>query len=196
MSKPDVRDQRIPQILNAAALAFSKSGVDGASIAQIAKNANLSKATIYHYFNGKEDLIVALVRFLFEEDQGDIASLVNLSEKASIKILNYVSNLIGLLYEKKALYPVFAEFKVISMRNIVIKEILSGYFEGYVKIFEKLIQQGIDSREFKPKIKAFDAALTLTALIEGAILLYLNFTEADNNTINISIDFFIDSLKR
>jgi AcrR family transcriptional regulator len=67
--KPDVSDERIPQILNAAAQMFSQHGIDGASMSQIAKSADVSKAMIYYYFDSKDALVSTLVRNLFDADQ-------------------------------------------------------------------------------------------------------------------------------
>ncbi len=58
MSRPDVRDERVPQIIDAAAQVFARDGIDGANMSEIAEAAGVSKATIYHYFASKEDLIV------------------------------------------------------------------------------------------------------------------------------------------
>jgi AcrR family transcriptional regulator len=49
------------QVLDGARTVFFAQGYDGASVGDIAKAAGVSKGTIYVYFQGKEDLFLALV---------------------------------------------------------------------------------------------------------------------------------------
>ncbi|TPW27584.1 TetR/AcrR family transcriptional regulator [Pararhizobium mangrovi] len=49
------------QILNGAYAVFSRMGFDAASMNDITREANVSKGTIYVYFESKEDLFEALV---------------------------------------------------------------------------------------------------------------------------------------
>lgn len=55
--KPDVRDR----ILRAALGEFAAHGFDGATMAGIARAAGISAGNIYRYYDGKEDLLRAVV---------------------------------------------------------------------------------------------------------------------------------------
>ena len=65
-SRPSVEERR-QQIQDAAAACFRRSGFHGASMAEIAKTANLSVGQIYRYFENKEAIIEAIV----EQDLAD-----------------------------------------------------------------------------------------------------------------------------
>ncbi|MEO1676868.1 MAG: TetR/AcrR family transcriptional regulator [Pseudomonadota bacterium] len=54
-------DAKRRQILSVAAQVFAQEGYDRASMNQVAATAGISKANIYHYYNGKEDLLYALL---------------------------------------------------------------------------------------------------------------------------------------
>ena len=81
-SRPSTEARR-QQIQDAAAACFRRSGFHGASMAEIAKTANLSVGQIYRYFENKEAIIAAIVeqdmadkreKFAeFYETQGDMA---------------------------------------------------------------------------------------------------------------------------
>ncbi|CAN5140144.1 TetR/AcrR family transcriptional regulator [soil metagenome] len=58
---PERAEARREQILQAASVCFRRSGFHGASVADIAKVANLSAGHIYNYFDGKEAVIAAIV---------------------------------------------------------------------------------------------------------------------------------------
>lgn len=50
-------DQKRAQILKSAARVFAREGYDGASMTQLAHECGISKANIYHYYNGKEAIL-------------------------------------------------------------------------------------------------------------------------------------------
>lgn len=50
------------QILNGAETVFGENGYEGASMSLIARQAGVSKGTLYNYFQGKEELFTAFVR--------------------------------------------------------------------------------------------------------------------------------------
>lgn len=54
-------------ILTAARGVFSRKGYDGASIRDIAEEANLSLSALYYYFSNKEDVLFELVLSAFEQ---------------------------------------------------------------------------------------------------------------------------------
>ncbi len=54
------------RIINASIELFSKKGFDGASVNEIAEQANVTKALIYYYFRSKEEILDYLVRSLMD----------------------------------------------------------------------------------------------------------------------------------
>lgn len=170
MPRPDVSDERIPQILNAAAEIFSAHGIDGASMAQVAAAAEVSKATIYHYFASKEELVTALVRRLFAADAPALAQLTATEAPAAERLHNYATGLVTLLERNRALYSIFAEFRAVATRDPAIQAVMGDYFARYVAAFTRIIQQGQMRGELHARVAAHEAALALVALIEGCIL--------------------------
>jgi AcrR family transcriptional regulator len=63
-------EQKIPKGQKKALLAgldlFAKQGYNGTSTAQIAEKAEISQATIFKYFKTKQDLLVAIIKPVFE----------------------------------------------------------------------------------------------------------------------------------
>jgi AcrR family transcriptional regulator len=68
-------DQQRELILRAAVDAFASTGFPSATMAGLARACGVSKATLYHYFEGKEAL-------LFEALQRHTAALLTLVERA------------------------------------------------------------------------------------------------------------------
>jgi len=65
---PDMRDK----VMRAAAL-FAESGLDGTKMEEIAAATGVPKATLYYYFDGKEDILA----FLFHEVLGEVADAID-----------------------------------------------------------------------------------------------------------------------
>ena len=54
-------DQKRGQILKTAAKVFAEAGFDRASMSQLAKACNISKANIYHYYDSKDALLFGVL---------------------------------------------------------------------------------------------------------------------------------------
>jgi len=54
-------DKKRGQILKTAAQVFAESGFDRASMSQLAKACNISKANIYHYYDSKDALLFGVL---------------------------------------------------------------------------------------------------------------------------------------
>lgn len=69
------------QILDGASRAFLAEGFDGASMGTIAREAGVSKGTLYVYFKSKEELFEAIVE---GRCQAEAAHIFNFDDKADI----------------------------------------------------------------------------------------------------------------
>jgi AcrR family transcriptional regulator len=65
MANPSRKDRSRDQILDAALVEFTETGVDGASMEALARRAGLTRATIYNLFTSKEDIAAAIGRRAF-----------------------------------------------------------------------------------------------------------------------------------
>lgn len=73
-SKCETRRQNIIEI---AAEVFRESGFEAASMSEIAVRVGGSKATLYNYFNSKEELFVAVVRQFAEAHMREVFDLLD-----------------------------------------------------------------------------------------------------------------------
>ncbi len=62
-----LRAESKERILTSAFELFAEEGYHGTSVSKIARNANVSKGLLYNYFEGKEALLVAIMRSLIDE---------------------------------------------------------------------------------------------------------------------------------
>ncbi|MHB8767067.1 MAG: TetR/AcrR family transcriptional regulator [Deferrisomatales bacterium] len=71
--QPDLRKR---QILEAAVRLFFEAGYEGASLRDLAARVGINKATIYHYFESKEEILFHIVREVGLELLGGVRDAV------------------------------------------------------------------------------------------------------------------------
>jgi AcrR family transcriptional regulator len=195
MARPDVSDERVPQILKAATQVFSQFGIDGASMSQIAEVCQLSKATMYHYFDSEDALVIALVKQLFEDDQKNLDSIVTDSSSSLSRLEAYPQKLVILLERNQHLSPIFAEFHALAMREKGIQAVIRAYYEHFLQVFETVIKQGVDDGELRHDLDANQTAMAYIAIIEGSILIAQNLGQSIDGFMMVSVAVFLKILK-
>ena len=69
------------QIIQAAVKRFTKHGINKTTLDEIARDLRIGKATIYHYFQSKEELYYATIELRTEEYLEEIKNIFNNGEK-------------------------------------------------------------------------------------------------------------------
>ncbi len=85
------------QILDGANIVFSRMGFDAAGIADITREAGVSKGTIYVYFDSKDDLFAALIDRQREHLFRDITAALDMPGSTVDRLRTYGVTLTGLL---------------------------------------------------------------------------------------------------
>jgi TetR/AcrR family transcriptional regulator of autoinduction and epiphytic fitness len=61
------RDRRKAEIVRTATALLSEHGYQGMNLEDVAEQTDIAKATLYHYFSGKDELVVAVIEGLTVE---------------------------------------------------------------------------------------------------------------------------------
>jgi|SRR5919106_3105866 AcrR family transcriptional regulator len=74
MARPTAadHDDKAAAVLSAAGRVFAERGYEGATMADVAREAGFSKAGVYHYFASKEHLLHGLLRTSLEQVLDDL----------------------------------------------------------------------------------------------------------------------------
>lgn len=85
MGRKDKSETRKPEILENFFQVMKEEGIEGASIAKIAKKMDIHPSLIIHYFKTKEDMVVALAGMMFEKyiitGLSDIRTITNAEDR-------------------------------------------------------------------------------------------------------------------
>lgn len=124
-SKGEVRKREILEHFYDVLVA---EGLEGASIAKIAKKLKVHPSLILHYFSTKEEMVLALVDFIIEKYESTF--LPNLEEvKDPLKRFHLFFNILfGLEYDKLVDDSVFAACYYLSLRNPSIRKAFQSMF--------------------------------------------------------------------
>lgn len=197
MSRPDVKEQRIPQIIDAAASVFARRGIDGANMEEIAKAAGVSKGTIYHYFASKEEVIEALVRRVFSLDRSAVIQLRIGSGTTRERLLGYADALAAVVQQDRVLFLVAAEIQGRAARIPRLKVLASGFYQEYLEVLKAVLAQGITDGQVNARIDVAAAALGYVATIEGSLILSshldIDLRESMLTSVSTYLDGFVSA---
>lgn len=144
----DLDPQRRDAILNAALKEFSSQGYDNASTNVIAKEADISKALMFHYVSNKQELFLVVYDFFSNLMKKEYFELMNYNEKDVFDRFRQSYLLQIKLFQK---YPWISEFnKLLRATNSeeVNKELENRAHESHSNCYPKLFDE-IDEAKFR-----------------------------------------------
>lgn len=134
-------------LLAAAAVVFARDGFDGASIAAIAAEAELSSGSIYAHYKSKADLFAALVREHASSD-AEVLMSTDVHDLADV-----IAQLAGSLDRRTAVEgALLAEAIMVAKRDPEINEILSEIFADRLESFTELLRQAQAAGAVRPDV--------------------------------------------
>lgn len=161
------------RLLSSAALEFSRCGFAGASIASIARGAGVVKSTVFHHFDNKEALYLAVIREAAVEFGQTLNTVLAIDEDPGRCIAAFQrSHLAHLQRNAEVARLVLRELQdSVSDRCVtLVKEVLSPNFQRLVGYLRDAASAGLIRADLDP------AAAALTLL--GANLLYFQSRDA------------------
>jgi AcrR family transcriptional regulator len=196
MPRPDVSDERKPQIINAALRVFTRKGYRGATMPEIAAEAGLSVGGLYWYYKGKDALVTAILAQLFEADLGALAILLAEERPAGERLLAFVHHSAATFDEHRWLIPVGIDLYGAAGHDEQARGFIQRYLGRYREAIATLIAQGIERGEFRP-VDPRDAANALLAMEEGLSLLWASDPDHIHyrESFAVGVQLFVDGLR-
>jgi len=160
-------------IIEKTAPIFNTKGYEGTSISDITNATGLTKGSIYGNFVNKDEVAMAVFDYNLHKVQTIIRSEVTKYQAAKAKLLVYVD-----VYDNFLNYP-FPQGGCPIMNTAteaddthpVLRAKAANAITDWKNKIVRLIEQGIAAGEFNKKTNAEGTALTMIAIIEGAIMI-------------------------
>ena len=161
------REARKQRILKGALEVFKASGLEGATMDQIAQNSGFGKATLYYYFKSKEDVFSAILedgwKNIWESLEPIIAD-VGSPRNSFIKLLMKIAEI---AQARPGLFEfLFNAPKTIKLDNQPWKE----YQHRLYGVIQGLLEDGVKDGEF-PKINPELMFKALGGLFMGLVFM-------------------------
>jgi len=121
------QEARRREVLDAAVAVFSEQGYRAASMADIAARLGMGKASLYHYFGSKEEVLIELYEEVLRENviaarriaEGAGGALELLTEMVADRVAYTCRNqdLLRVFFEEEAELPARQRARLISVRH-------------------------------------------------------------------------------
>ncbi len=188
MSKRELQKESTRNsILNAAIKLFTQKSIRAVSVAEIAKEANVAKGSVFHHFENKEGLSLNVLKYIMNIFMEDFEDLVEKVEKYPDTFnQEFKSSLLKMFDLEMHLHTfnfIMDYLHVYGMDMKNLDQSLLMEFEKYISKFNRIMSLG---KINKPEIRS----LMFFSMIDG-ILLQLELNPLPSDDI---IPFLVDEL--
>jgi TetR/AcrR family fatty acid metabolism transcriptional regulator len=166
--KPQKNPQKSAAILKAAEAIFARKGFHTATIAEIAKKAKVSEATIYEYFSTKEELLFDIpaekISAYHEKDVEIIGYLHGAANKLRFLIVRHLE-----LYDNDPDYANVAMLILKGNRNFLNTEAYQIVRKA-ARFYVEVLKEGVQSGEFRKDINPHLVRAMIWGTIEHTVI--------------------------
>jgi len=188
------------EIMRVAKELFQQYGLNKTTIDEIAATAKKSKATIYQFFNNKEDIFVEILMEEFRSLNDFVISEVNKQKNSTDELKIYIITTISEAKKRLLLYSLLkGELKSCLMNHNKIKHEIDIFEKEVVK---NIVYNGMQTGEFSKKYEPYldHIAYYVINFTRGIILQLILDEESnthlkDDDIFNVLIDIMIKGLK-
>jgi AcrR family transcriptional regulator len=199
------KDQRRSAILNAARKLFFEKGFRYVTVENIARKAELSKGSIYLYFNSKEEIYTQILLNDIDKFNKKSSLIFQNGKSAAELVMDFAFIYVDFFLNDRELFRIMMTF-MLHTEDMNLAETVNQHIievtNNTVKIIETILQQGIEKGEFPSDINLRLSRNAMWGLLNGIISLHL-FTgkeahkeERIRSAVKASLDIFINGLRR
>ena len=148
LSKRKIQERKLrkQQILEGALRVFKVDGIDKTTMDHIANESGFGKATLYYYYQSKDDVFVDIMLLGWKELWLGIESMIVEDEPPKLKFINIIKKLGIIVKENKNLYGF-----LFTAPNYIQDESLKKwktYQERLYSILKSIVDEGIKNNDF------------------------------------------------
>jgi len=157
-------------ILKVSLSLFTQNGYDATSVAEICRQAQISKGAFYHHFPSKQDLFLALMTSWLNEVSDGFKASIESSENIPLAIEHIADQSQSLYDALQGGFPILLEFWRQANNDPEVWEQAIAPYRRFLRFFAKAIQAGIQAGDFDESLDADCSARILMAVAMGLLL--------------------------
>jgi TetR/AcrR family fatty acid metabolism transcriptional regulator len=163
MALNNAKTARKDRIIQSALRIFAEKGFQDATISEISKAAGVSDATIYEYFNTKEELLFSIPEEVTEEPVREMEKILPFLRGTECKLRAIVQGYMT-LYEENPEYSALVMLQLKTNRNFLKTESYEK-IRSIARMLLDSIKEGIENGTFKADTDPY----LVRSMILGAI---------------------------
>jgi AcrR family transcriptional regulator len=170
------KENRRNTILKAARKLFFEKGFRAVTVDKIAAAAEISKGTIYLYFDSKEEIYVQILITENIEFYTRISSIFQKDVSAAELLLEFGRLYVDFFLFDKELFRIFMAFMIKADQTTLTDEQSNNLIRSAndnIQLIGEILQKGIASGEFSPEVHVRQMQNVIWGLLNGIISLYL-----------------------
>jgi AcrR family transcriptional regulator len=170
------KENRKNTILKTARKLFFEKGFKAVTVDKIAAAAEISKGTIYLYFDSKEEIYVQILITDNIDFHTRVSSIFQKDASAAELLLEFGRLYVDFFLFDKELFRIFMAFMIKADQTTLTDEQSSNLMRtanDNIQLIAEILQKGVDSGEFSPDINVRQGQNAIWGLLNGIISLYL-----------------------
>lgn len=138
------KEQTRNRILETAVKLFSRNGIDGTSIEELAQKAGIGKGTVYTYFETKREIVMAIADIQLDRSRKELAAKTNPESSLKEQMVTIFHADFEFIEENKEFGRMFLQEKVFPKEPLSEEdfEIQNKYFELLYPLYERAQERG------------------------------------------------------
>ena len=127
---------------------FTKKGVASSRMDDIVRESGLSKGAIYHHYNGKKDIFLALIAHWETQTFPNFYSRNGKERSAADTLRDFANEILKVYKNRSYVFHAEVEFWSLSNQDDEVRKRSQELYEKIINLFELVIKKGIREKEF------------------------------------------------
>jgi AcrR family transcriptional regulator len=174
MGRKPIAEIRREEIIDAFYKVVSEKGFANATVREVARVAGCSYRMLHHYFANKEEIIVAFIKRLTEENIGQIrkqaSEFTTFSDRRKY-LWSVASDAMPALFSLE-ICRAWIDSWALAKTHPEVSEALQEYYNGNRNLLAEFVREGIKMGEFR-KVDPEIAASLILAVLEGIMVIWV-----------------------
>jgi len=190
-------------IAEATFLLTLKNGFGNVSIKEIQEASGLSRGSIYHYFNDKEEIFMYMVDIYLSDNFFEYKKAIKKSSDSFIKRIENVFHSVLILDEKEFIFPDSFKYKYDNKKYFQIfyssvykptkcKLILHKLYEESFNFYRELVEEAVENKEINDDTDVDALAMSIHTILKGCLHLWVFYPDLPSKKyINANLKTFM-----
>ena len=169
---PVLAARRREALIRAGYAEILEKGVHGVTLDSVVKRAGSSKGGALYYFPTKEDLLFAVLQWLYAQLSRTLDEVALSAESPRNRLAAELEVLFHSTEVNRKLFLVHFDFVPLGTRSERFRSLIIQFLDGCRRRDVAIIEEGIRQQQFR-RVRPEDAAATIRALVDGYCLQWL-----------------------